>query len=243
MNRRGWDFSWETTLRTTGPVVDGTLRGDLLVVGSGDPSLGGRGGDDLTTWIAALKSAGVRPVDDEPEPTEEASASAAERDLVSALEEELRQQQNRMVFVEPRVDVQTQTPRENAPLSDASRRALTPVTPPQAKTPEPFAQGNTRERVEAENIERQRGDRLAGLDHLGAEREVRDEDAVHHVDVDEVRAPAFDGGDRLAERRTNGRVPPGLDGDEIDERTDNTCDARQLLRARPRARCRVSRHE
>jgi D-alanyl-D-alanine carboxypeptidase/D-alanyl-D-alanine-endopeptidase (penicillin-binding protein 4) len=59
----GWDFHYETTLRATGPVIDGTLRGDLLVVGSGDPSIGGRAGSDLVAWIDALKAAGIRRVE------------------------------------------------------------------------------------------------------------------------------------------------------------------------------------
>jgi D-alanyl-D-alanine carboxypeptidase/D-alanyl-D-alanine-endopeptidase (penicillin-binding protein 4) len=56
----GWDFRFETTLRSTGPVVDGVLSGDLLVVGSGDPSIGGRAGDDLSTFTDAVKAAGIR---------------------------------------------------------------------------------------------------------------------------------------------------------------------------------------
>jgi D-alanyl-D-alanine carboxypeptidase/D-alanyl-D-alanine-endopeptidase (penicillin-binding protein 4) len=59
----GWDYRFETTLRATGPVLDGTLRGDLLIVGSGDPTIGGRGGEDVTAWIQALKAAGIRRID------------------------------------------------------------------------------------------------------------------------------------------------------------------------------------
>jgi D-alanyl-D-alanine carboxypeptidase/D-alanyl-D-alanine-endopeptidase (penicillin-binding protein 4) len=79
----GWDYRFETTVRATGPLVDGTLKGDLLVVGSGDPSIGGRAGvvaaeastsaeatvdgtagkDDLTSWIEALRAAGIRRID------------------------------------------------------------------------------------------------------------------------------------------------------------------------------------
>ena len=59
----GWDFRYTTTLRAGGPVVDGVLQGDLLVVGSGDPSIGGRGGDDLSGWVEGLKAAGVRRID------------------------------------------------------------------------------------------------------------------------------------------------------------------------------------
>jgi D-alanyl-D-alanine carboxypeptidase/D-alanyl-D-alanine-endopeptidase (penicillin-binding protein 4) len=59
----GWEFRYETTLRAAGPIVDGTLRGDLLVVGSGDPSIGGRAGGDLAAWIDALKAAGIRRIE------------------------------------------------------------------------------------------------------------------------------------------------------------------------------------
>ena len=55
----GWDYQFETTLHASGPIVDGTLQGDLLVVGSGDPTLGGRSGDNLSVWITALKSLGL----------------------------------------------------------------------------------------------------------------------------------------------------------------------------------------
>ena len=56
----GWDYRYETILKATGPVVDGVVAGDLLIVGSGDPSIGGRAGDDLAGWVEALKAAGIR---------------------------------------------------------------------------------------------------------------------------------------------------------------------------------------
>jgi len=59
----GWDYRFETTLRGTGPVADGTLHGDLLVVGSGDPSIGGRAGDDLGAFVDALKALGIRRIE------------------------------------------------------------------------------------------------------------------------------------------------------------------------------------
>jgi D-alanyl-D-alanine carboxypeptidase/D-alanyl-D-alanine-endopeptidase (penicillin-binding protein 4) len=59
----GWDFAFETSLRTTGPITGGVLRGDLIVVGTGDPSIGGRAGEDFTSWIAALKQAGITRID------------------------------------------------------------------------------------------------------------------------------------------------------------------------------------
>lgn len=59
----GWEHRFETALRATGPTVDGTLRGDLVVVGSGDPAIGGRGGDDLSVWIDTLRALGIRRID------------------------------------------------------------------------------------------------------------------------------------------------------------------------------------
>ena len=59
----GWDFTFETSVRATAPIVDGTLRGDLLLVGSGDPSIDGRAGQPLSAWIDALKALGLRRVD------------------------------------------------------------------------------------------------------------------------------------------------------------------------------------
>jgi D-alanyl-D-alanine carboxypeptidase/D-alanyl-D-alanine-endopeptidase (penicillin-binding protein 4) len=59
----GWDYRYTTTIQVAGPIVDGVLRGDLLVVGSGDPSIGGRAGDDLSSWVEGLKAAGIRRID------------------------------------------------------------------------------------------------------------------------------------------------------------------------------------
>ncbi len=59
----GWDYRFETTLRGTGPLVDGTLRGDLIVAGSGDPAIGGRGGDDMAALVNALKDLGIRRIE------------------------------------------------------------------------------------------------------------------------------------------------------------------------------------
>jgi D-alanyl-D-alanine carboxypeptidase/D-alanyl-D-alanine-endopeptidase (penicillin-binding protein 4) len=55
----GWDYRFETTVRATAPIVDGVLRGDLIVVGSGDPSTGGRGEQGLASWVDALKQRGL----------------------------------------------------------------------------------------------------------------------------------------------------------------------------------------
>ena len=63
--RLGWDFRYETRLDAAGPIADGVLEGDLVVVGSGDPSIGsGDAGPAplFSTWVAALRAAGINRV-------------------------------------------------------------------------------------------------------------------------------------------------------------------------------------
>jgi TonB family protein len=75
------------------------------------------------------------------------------------LERELREQQDqRFVFVQPRIDMKAVQPPERAPLSDADRRAQTRETAPNANNPLPLARGNSTERVEEQNNERAAGE-------------------------------------------------------------------------------------
>jgi serine-type D-Ala-D-Ala carboxypeptidase/endopeptidase (penicillin-binding protein 4) len=56
----GWDYSFETRLLASGPVVNGALAGDLIIAGTGDPSLLGRAGDgSLAPWVEALRARGI----------------------------------------------------------------------------------------------------------------------------------------------------------------------------------------
>jgi serine-type D-Ala-D-Ala carboxypeptidase/endopeptidase (penicillin-binding protein 4) len=57
----GWDYTWETRLSTAAgtEISNGVLRGDLIVNGAGDPAIGGRGGDDLSVLVNAIKAAGI----------------------------------------------------------------------------------------------------------------------------------------------------------------------------------------
>ncbi|HEX5109494.1 MAG TPA: D-alanyl-D-alanine carboxypeptidase/D-alanyl-D-alanine-endopeptidase [Vicinamibacterales bacterium] len=68
----GWNYQFQTSLGVNGVVVDveagerselGILKGDLLIRGSGDPSIGGRGGEDLSAWVEAIKARGIRRID------------------------------------------------------------------------------------------------------------------------------------------------------------------------------------
>ena len=59
----GWDYTYATQVRASGPIVDGVLTGDLIVTGSGDPTPDGRGGDSLQVWVDALKAKGLRRVE------------------------------------------------------------------------------------------------------------------------------------------------------------------------------------
>jgi D-alanyl-D-alanine carboxypeptidase/D-alanyl-D-alanine-endopeptidase (penicillin-binding protein 4) len=59
----GWEYRYQTTLRATAPIVDGTIQGDLLVIGSGDPSIGGRSGESIATFVEKLKALGLRRID------------------------------------------------------------------------------------------------------------------------------------------------------------------------------------
>jgi D-alanyl-D-alanine carboxypeptidase/D-alanyl-D-alanine-endopeptidase (penicillin-binding protein 4) len=59
LDRLGAGHRFATRLVATGPVVDGRLDGDLVLVGGGDPTLDTNG---LGTLAAALKAAGVREV-------------------------------------------------------------------------------------------------------------------------------------------------------------------------------------
>ncbi len=61
--RLGWTFQYNTKLMTSGAIAAGSLDGDLVVVGSGDPSLTDATAPPVfTAWADALKAAGVRTI-------------------------------------------------------------------------------------------------------------------------------------------------------------------------------------
>jgi D-alanyl-D-alanine carboxypeptidase/D-alanyl-D-alanine-endopeptidase (penicillin-binding protein 4) len=64
-DRLGWDYTYETRLLAAGAIEHGVLAGDLVVVGSGDPTLDDW--DGLATrlfheWALRLQAAGVRSI-------------------------------------------------------------------------------------------------------------------------------------------------------------------------------------
>ena len=63
--RLGWDFTFETVVRATGPLERGIVRGDVVVVGAGDPTISRRhdGAGTLTTWADRLWDQGVRRIE------------------------------------------------------------------------------------------------------------------------------------------------------------------------------------
>ena len=59
--RLGWDHRFETRLLTAAPIQDGTLWGDLVVRGAGDPTLDASGAEDaFVRWADELLRLGIR---------------------------------------------------------------------------------------------------------------------------------------------------------------------------------------
>jgi D-alanyl-D-alanine carboxypeptidase/D-alanyl-D-alanine-endopeptidase (penicillin-binding protein 4) len=56
----GWDYRYETRVVAAGPIANGTLDGDLVVVGSGDPSVtDAESGRLFADWAAELRQRGI----------------------------------------------------------------------------------------------------------------------------------------------------------------------------------------
>ena len=61
----GWDYRYETKIVTTAPVDAGVLKGDVIVVGSGDPSISERSDEHgiLQAMAQQLRDAGIHRID------------------------------------------------------------------------------------------------------------------------------------------------------------------------------------
>ena len=78
-------------------------------------------------------------------------------ELEAQRQEQLRQieeQNRRMVFVQPRLDMKAKTPPPRAELSDLDRKAQTVEKAPQPQNPLPYSRGNSAERTEPDEGER-----------------------------------------------------------------------------------------
>jgi D-alanyl-D-alanine carboxypeptidase/D-alanyl-D-alanine-endopeptidase (penicillin-binding protein 4) len=61
----GWDYTFRTSMFTIGPVEDGVLKGDVLIVGTGDPTFDdwdGFANARFAEWAAVLKRDGIRSI-------------------------------------------------------------------------------------------------------------------------------------------------------------------------------------
>jgi len=61
----GADFRYQTKLAIQGDVVNGVLNGNIIIIGSGDPSLGSsRMGNEnfLNEWVGAVRNAGINSI-------------------------------------------------------------------------------------------------------------------------------------------------------------------------------------
>jgi len=64
--RLGWDYTFQTKVVAAGAIEGGILKGDLVVIGGGDPTLGGRpaGGPSIVeTWADQIRAAGITSIE------------------------------------------------------------------------------------------------------------------------------------------------------------------------------------
>src|SRR5262245_6142437 len=66
-DKLGWDYSYRTSVFTIGKIEDGVLKGDVLIVGFGDPTTfddwAGAASSRFAEWATVLKRIGIRKVE------------------------------------------------------------------------------------------------------------------------------------------------------------------------------------
>jgi serine-type D-Ala-D-Ala carboxypeptidase/endopeptidase (penicillin-binding protein 4) len=64
-DRLGWDFQFDTRVVATAPIDSGTLRGDLFIVGSGDPTISERSDEQgiLRALAQQIRNGGIRRIE------------------------------------------------------------------------------------------------------------------------------------------------------------------------------------
>lgn len=136
---------------------------------------------------------------------------ATPEELDARRQELLRQQEKerddrRFVFVQPRVDLETQKPKPRADLSDLDRQAQARERAVKPENPLPFARGNTPERVEAAPQEQAKG----------PETPVKPDTTPPQPDPQEQLARALPPADTGARRSPSTSKPaPGALGDAL----------------------------
>jgi D-alanyl-D-alanine carboxypeptidase/D-alanyl-D-alanine-endopeptidase (penicillin-binding protein 4) len=65
VDRLGWDYRFDTKIVATAPVEAGILRGDLFIVGSGDPSISERSDEQgiLSALAQQIRDSGIREIE------------------------------------------------------------------------------------------------------------------------------------------------------------------------------------
>lgn len=64
----GQNYKWETKLGYNGQIINGVLNGDIIITGSGDPTLGSERYEEtkselvLKKWVSSLQSVGIKKV-------------------------------------------------------------------------------------------------------------------------------------------------------------------------------------
>jgi TonB family protein len=79
-------------------------------------------------------------------------------DLQAKVLPEPERERPQFVFVQPRLDMEAERPRERAEASDKNRMARAERPAPKASNPLPYARGNTTEKVESSPEERMKGE-------------------------------------------------------------------------------------
>ncbi len=127
-------------------------------------------------------------------------SAARQQELQMAQQADARDQQ-RFVFVAPRVDTVAPAPPPRAELSDQDRVAQAPERSPELTNPLPFARGNSAERVEAETVPEP--ERLARGRGEGPAPAVGpgEEDAAAGEEDSGIETPPDESGQRVARLR------------------------------------------
>lgn len=123
--------------------------------------------------------------------------------------QELERQNQRFVFVQPKIDMKAPEPKPNVDLSDQDRRAQAPKRAAKPDNPVPFSQGNSAERTDTTPSVPERA--------KGAETQVKPDDTPPQPEPEERVAKVLPPRDDTGIRRSPqvSRPAPGALGDAL----------------------------